>query len=272
MRFTRLFTVLVAVVGALLVVPSGTAQASTTVKVRLWAAIKNLPLASETPVGYDRSRFRLWIDANGDCQDARAEVLIAESKVATTGGCTIRTGRWFSYYDRKTWTQASDVDIDHLVPLKEAWDSGAKAWNGDTRMRYANDLRDARTLVAVTDNVNQSKSDRDPADWMPTYGKCRYVRQWTAVKIRWSLKVNRAEKRKLANVASHCKNVTLTVAKAAIVKSTASGGAGTSGGSLDPRFQYCYQAKAAGYGPYYQGKDPEYAWYSDSDDDGIVCE
>lgn len=261
----------VATVGA-----TGTAQADTTVTTRVRAAVKRLPVAAETPAGYARSKYRLWVDANGDCQDTRAEVLVAESRSKTTGGCTIKTGRWFSYYDKKTWTQASDVDIDHLVPLKESWDSGAKSWNADTRSRYANDLRDARTLVAVTDNVNQSKSDRDPAEWMPTYGKCLYVRQWTAVKIRWGLKVDRAEKTKLSRVAASCPNVTLKVTKARIVKTggTTSGGAGgpAGGGGLDPRFSYCYEAKAAGYGPYYQGQDSEYAWYTDSDDDGIVCE
>lgn len=249
------------------------ADAATTVHVRLRTAIRNLPVAAETPAGYARSKFQLWVDANGDCQDTRAEVLVSESKSRTTGGCTIDTGKWFSYYDRRTWTAASDVDIDHLVPLKEAWDSGAKKWNADTRKRYANDLHDRRTLVAVTDNVNESKGDRDPADWMPQYGKCKYVRQWTAVKIRWSLKVNRAEKTKLAHVAAGCRNVTLTVTKARIIKgSTSTSGGGSGSGGLDPQFQYCYQAQAAGYGPYYQGKDPEYYWYTDADNDGVVCE
>ena len=178
------------------------AQAATTVTVSLRTAIRNLPVVAETPVGYQRTKFKLWIDANGDCQNTRAEVLIAESRVPTTGGCTIETGRWFSYYDRATWTNASDVDIDHLVPLAEAWASGAKTWNADTRMRYANDLRDPRTLVAVTDNVNEAKGDQDPAQWLPTYGTCRYVREWTAVKLRWSLKVDKAEKAKLAQVAA----------------------------------------------------------------------
>ena len=254
------------------------AQAATTVKVSLRTAIRDLPVAAETPAGYQRTKFKLWIDANGDCQNTRAEVLIAESKVPTTGGCTIETGKWFSYYDRAIWTNASDVDIDHLVPLAEAWASGAKTWNADTRMRYANDLRDPRTLVAVTDNVNEAKGDQDPAQWLPTYGKCRYVREWTAVKLRWSLKVDKAEKAKLAHVAAGCTNLTLTVTKATSGTGGGTSGRGTSGGGtsggggLDPQFQYCYQAKAAGYGPYYQGKDPEYSWYTDSDHDGIVCE
>jgi len=252
-----------------------TPVASTTVKVRLRAAITGLPVAAETPIGYDRSKFNHWIDANGDCQDTRDEVLQAESRVAASG-CDIRSGKWFSYYDRVTWTSSSDVDIDHLVALKEAWDSGAKRWNADTRTRFANDLIDSRTLVAVTDNVNQSKSDRDPAEWLPQYGKCRYVREWTAVKLRWSLKVDSAEKSRLAKVAAGCDNVYLTVRKASIGTGSTSGsttGSNTgSTGTADPRYGTCTEAKSHGYGPYYEGSDPEYAWYEDRDDDGIVCE
>jgi hypothetical protein len=173
---------------------------------RLREAVRQLPVARETNTGYDREKFRHWVDANGDCEDTRAEVLITESRTATTGDCTIEKGRWFSYYDRKTWTTASDVDIDHLVALAEAWGSGAKRWTSGTRQRFANDLRDPRTLVAVTDNVNQSKSDRDPAEWMPKFGKCRYVREWVAVKLRWRLTVNWVEKRQLVDLAGDCRN------------------------------------------------------------------
>ena len=242
------------------------------VSLRLREAVRTLPVRAETPRGYDRDKYRHWIDADGDCRDTRDEVLAAESTTAVTG-CDVRTGRWRSYYDRKTWTRSSDVDVDHLVPLKESWDSGGRRWNAATRTRYANDLADRRTLVAVTDNVNQSKSDRDPADWMPAYGKCRYIRQWAAIKLRWRLSVDRAERRKLVKVADGCPNVVLRVSRAKVVTSGSSGTAGGGGGGgLDPRFDYCYQAKAAGYGPYRQGSDPEYAWYTDSDSDGVVCE
>src|SRR4051794_3423372 len=106
----RLVAVLVGVVlvtGLVTVGATGTAQASTTVTARLRAAVTQLPVATETPNGYSRSNYRLWVDGDGDCQDTRAEVLVAETKSKTTGGCTIRTGRWFSYYDKHTWTSAS---------------------------------------------------------------------------------------------------------------------------------------------------------------------
>ncbi len=246
-------------------VSAKTAAKARVIKVRLRAAVKQIPVAGERPRGYDRDKFRHWVDADSDCQDTREEVLVAESRVEIRG-CEVSKGRWFSYYDRETWTASGDVDIDHLVPLAEAWRSGARRWNAATRQRYANDLGDPRSLVAVTDNVNQSKSDQDPADWLPDYGVCKYVQQWTAVKLRWRLTANRAEKTELVSLAQDCPNRVLKVRRAKIGKAT--GG----GGGLDPRFDFCYQAVAAGYGPYYRGRDREYAWYTDADSDGVVCE
>ncbi|MGB0098722.1 MAG: DUF1524 domain-containing protein, partial [Nocardioides sp.] len=172
---------------------------------RLRAAVRALPRAPERPSGYDRDLFRHWVDADGDCQDTREEVLVAESRIPLSG-CTITEGDWLSPYDRETWTQGSDVDIDHLVPLKEAWDSGARRWGDRRRERFANDLGDPRSLVAVTDNVNQSKGERDVAEWLPEFGVCRYVRQWVAVKHRWDLTVDRAERRALRQRARACPN------------------------------------------------------------------
>ena len=171
--------------------------------------MRALPQAAETPAGYDRARFKHWVDADGDCQDTREEVLIAESRVPLEG-CSVTVGEWLSPYDRETWTQASDVDIDHLVPLKEAWDSGARAWDDERRERFANDLGDARSLVAVTDNVNQSKGDRDVAEWLPEHGVCAYVRHWVVVKLRWGLSVDRTERATLRDLARSCRNQRVT--------------------------------------------------------------
>lgn len=239
---------------------------------RLYRAIEQLPVARETRHGYDRDLFRHWVDADGDCRDTRDEVLATEALVKVSG-CDIQIGKWRSYYDGVTTGSSADFDVDHLVPLAEAWHSGARRWNADTRQRFANDLRDPRTLVAVTASSNRSKSDRDPADWMPQYGRCRYVRQWVAVKVRWHLKVNGAELDALRSQASRCENTRITVRRASV--HLGDGSTGTSsgtGGGLDPRFDYCYQATAAGYGPYYNGRDPEYDWYTDGDSDGIACE
>ena len=142
--------------------------------------------------------------------------LPAGTKPTVGASCVLSGGRWLSYYDNATWTLASDLDIDHLVPLAEAWDSGARNWTAAQSEQYANDLGDARDLVAVTDNVNQAKGDRDPAEWMPSAASatCRYVAEWTAVKIRWRLTVDSAEKSALTGIAAGCTNVTITVTQA----------------------------------------------------------
>jgi hypothetical protein len=278
-RFAAVLAILPLILTGLVV--AGTAQpaaAGEVVKLRLHRAVKQLPVARETRVGYDRDKFRHWIDADGNCRDTRDEVLAAESLVSVDG-CDIQRGKWRSYYDGAVTRDSSGFDVDHIVALAEAWDSGAKGWNPGTRKRFANDLGDRRTLVAVSASSNRSKSDRDPAEWLPARGQCRYVREWTAVKIRWSLQVDRAEKRALVRRAGNCRNVMVKVRQATVRTGSGRGGTGDGGGGgtavgggTDPRFEYCYQAKEAGYGPYCQGQDEEYDWYTDADNDGVVCE
>jgi hypothetical protein len=205
-----------ALTALLLVGPLPPAQAASTFSGSLAQGVAAIPTSAEANTGYDRTLFKHWVDADGDCQNARQEVLISEAEAdtpitfTTSGRCTVASGRWFSYYDRVSWTLASDIDIDHMVPLAEAWGSGAGAWTSARREAYANDLGDYRTLVGVTDNVNQAKSDQDPATWLPTYDKCRYVAEWVAVKIRWGLSADSAEKSVLNSCGSSCSN-TITV-------------------------------------------------------------
>ncbi|MEO3776316.1 HNH endonuclease family protein [Micromonospora sp. B11E3] len=181
----------------------------------LQTAVASLPVASENRTGYSRDLFPHWIDADGDGCNTRNEVLLAEAVSAPSvgSGCSLSGGRWYSYYDNAYWTLTGDLDIDHMVPLAEAWDSGARNWSTSRRQAYANDLGDYRPLVAVTDNVNQAKSDQDPATWMPPYSgaRCRYVNEWVATKIRWRLTVDSAEKNALTSWANSCPNSTISV-------------------------------------------------------------
>ncbi|MGA9750110.1 MAG: HNH endonuclease family protein [Nocardioides sp.] len=192
------------------------AEAAETYSAPFLTAISELPVASEVRTGYDRDLFDHWIDADGDGCHTRNEVLIAEADdpVTVGSGCSLSGGRWFSYYDRVSWTATGDVDIDHMVPLAEAWDSGARSWSSPQRQAYANDLGDSRSLVGVTDNVNQSKGDQDPAEWMPQYDHCRYLREYVAVKVRWRLSVDNTEKSAISSLASGCTNTTITVTRA----------------------------------------------------------
>jgi hypothetical protein len=209
---TAVAAVALALLGGLAVMSPATAA---TVSKPLRTLIADLPVATEIRTGYNRDLFTHWIDADSDGCNTRYEVLIAEAVTAPSvgSGCTLTGGRWYSYYDGAYWTLPSDIDIDHFIPLAEAWDSGARTWTAAQRQSFANDLGDARSLAAVTDNVNQSKSDQDPAEWMPPLSSvhCRYVGEWAAVKTRWGLTVDSAEKSALTAYAASCTNSTITV-------------------------------------------------------------
>ncbi|MEI7055410.1 DUF1524 domain-containing protein [Nocardioides sp. CCNWLW239] len=243
------------------------------VSLPLTEAVDRLPVAEEVTSGYDREKFNHWVDADGDCQDARDEVLFEEAKKKVRGRCEATRGEWFSAYDDVTLKRPGGLDIDHMVPLKEAWESGADAWSDEEREAYANDLGDPRALIAVTAATNRSKADQDPADWMPdaTSYHCTYVADWVAVKIRWSLVADRAEKAALEGVASGCGDPEVTV-RLAEVNPPAGGEPSSEPSSEDPRFDTCAKAVSEGYGPYRKGRDLEYAWYRDGDKDGTVCD
>lgn len=155
--------------------------------------------------GYDRDKFPHWSD-QGDSCNTREAVLKRDGEGVETGSdCAPTSGSWYSEYDGETWTETGDVDIDHVIPLAEAWRSGAADWTQDQREGLANDL-DVAQLIAVTDNVNQSKGDQDPADWMPpsTGYHCTYARMWVWVKHTHGLDVDAAEKSALEEVLAGC--------------------------------------------------------------------
>ena len=178
--------------------PASTAALVPTARISIITALNRLKVQSEYQSGYSRSKFgNDWIDADGDGLDTRAEVLIAESKVSVTiSRGIVRTGKWISLYDNRTWWEGSKLDIDHVVALSEAWKSGAYRWSASRRLAFANDLGVSWSLRAVTNYVNRSKGDRDPDSWIPPYraAVCTYLVGWVAVKLRWGLSVDSAEK------------------------------------------------------------------------------
>lgn len=159
---------------------------------------------NERPDGYDRDLFDHWITQPSGCS-TREAVLIRDAigqPQVDPFGCTVVEGDWISAYDGAAWIYPSDIDIDHVVALKEAWDSGAWNWSESRRRAFANDLTDPRTLRAVTDNVNQSKSDQDPSNWMPplrTYW-CTYLGDWVSIKVRWRLSMDQSEFGRIKNL------------------------------------------------------------------------
>lgn len=210
---------LVAAGAASMLVP-GTASADSASGPSLVDAVNALTVADEVREGYDRSLFKHWIDEDKDGCNTRKEVLIAEAVVAPAIGanCDISGGQWYSYYDDTYVNESTGLDIDHLVPLAEAWDSGARDWTPAKRMAYANDLGADIPLIAVTARSNRSKADQDPATWMPTSeaARCRYVFEWVSDKTRWGLTIDSAERDVLLQRARACPPGVVAIAPAGV--------------------------------------------------------
>ena len=169
-------------------------------------AAEDIEVTEDKATGYNRSAFKHWIDADKDGCNARAEVLIEEAVVKPKIGakCKLTGGKWFSAYDGKTITNASLLDVDHMVPLAEAWRSGAWKWTAAQRQAYANDLDNSEALIAVTLSTNRSKGDKDPSLWMPSIDQCTYIQNWISIKSKYSLTADTKEAEKLNSVFTTC--------------------------------------------------------------------
>jgi hypothetical protein len=152
--------------------------------------------------GYSRDRFPHWNDQGGGC-DTRDVVLQRDG--TGVNACPVTSGSWTSPYDGATWTSDADVDIDHVVPLAEAWRTGAADWDDARRSAFANDL-DGPQLIAVTDSVNQEKGDQTPDEWRPPLESfwCTYARMWIRDKTNWGLSVAAAERDALTDMLDRC--------------------------------------------------------------------
>jgi hypothetical protein len=150
---------------------------------------------------YDRSLFEHWIDADGNGCDTRCEVLKRDRRSDLPG---LREG-WRSIYDGYTTDDASELEVDHVVALAEAWRSGADAWTPTRRRDFANDLTPG-ALRAVTAASNSAKSDKDPAGWQPSSRDawCEWAQGYVRTKIRWRLSADRAEAQALRNILAAC--------------------------------------------------------------------
>lgn len=151
-----------------------------------------------------------WSDEDGDCQNTRTEVLALEAigpvEFEDDRRCNITTGSWRCPYTGELISDPKLLDIDHLVPLKNAWDSGAGAWADDHWRKYANDLSQPAHLVAVSASANRSKGARGPDRWLPPLGnhRCTYVQDWAAIKARWQLSASVTEQQAVTEALALC--------------------------------------------------------------------
>jgi len=160
---------------------------------------------------YDRDDYHPgWEDHDGDCQDVRDEVLIAESEIPvefeTSRECEVISGKWRGRYSGKVFTDPGKLHIDHLVPLKEVHESGASEWSIRRRRAYANDLKNPDTLIAVAAGENLSKGADGPSEWMPSNDEfhCEYIERWVGVKEAWGLEMDREETKAVESRLKSC--------------------------------------------------------------------
>lgn len=173
------------------------------------ALLDRLRVEDERPRGYNREAWPHWIDTDGDCMDARQEVLVAENleqPQLAANGCRVVSGLWRDAYTGETFRDPSDLDVDHMVPLAEAHRSGGRDWSTERRAAFANDLEDTRSLIAVSAAANRAKGDQGPEEWLPPQeaARCRYVANWVAVKVRWSLSMDERERVSVTNILQAC--------------------------------------------------------------------
>lgn len=161
--------------------------------------------AEDDPPGYDRAVFPHWSSQDG-CDTRQTVLERSGENVEMNEDCRAVSGSWYSAYDGETFTDQQDLDIDHMVPLKEGWRSGAHAWTTEKREEFANDLESSPQLWAVSASTNRSKGDSDPADWMPPLesAHCEYAAAWIEVKHVWDLSVDPDEEAALRGVLDGC--------------------------------------------------------------------
>lgn len=173
-------------------------------KLAIYLVILLTCCAYTTAPKYQRSLYGGWIDADSDCQNTRQEVLIEESitpvKLDITG-CKVISGKWYGLYTGKFYYDPKLLDIDHIVPLKEAHISGAHLWKREKKIRYANDLNNKNALIAVFRGANRQKGAKDPSLWMPSNKQyyCEYLIHWSSIKQNWKLSIDQREATKITN-------------------------------------------------------------------------
>jgi hypothetical protein len=156
---------------------------------------------------YDRDTWSHWEDFDGDCQNTRHELLIASSEVPVTftnsSECTTSTGQWLDPYTGDTYTLASDLDIDHVIPLNYAHLHGGAVWSAFVKKLFAND---PENLLAVDDGENQSKSAKGPSEWMPPDESyhCEYATRWRFVAAKYELELAGIDLNAIAAVVVGC--------------------------------------------------------------------
>lgn len=258
------------------------------------AVLNSLTVKGRAPkTGYDRERFGpAWSDVDRNGCDTRNDILKRDMTEVTyktgTNDCVVLTGVLADPYTGKTINfkrgknTSSAVQIDHVIPLSLAWQTGAQQLDAENRKAFSND---PLNLLAVDGPSNGQKSDGDAATWLPANKdiRCEYVARQIAVRAKYGLWVTKPEKNAMTDILSGCPGQALPNDASSLVAAPAPALESaptppveqpdpTPMPANDPQFGSCKDVKTAGYGPYTKGVNPEYSWYRDADGDGTVCE
>jgi len=160
--------------------------------------------------GYSRNEFgNGWGQING-C-DARNVILFRDlTDIEMRDNCVVASGTLHCPYTNKIipfvrGENSSEVHIDHVVALSDAWQKGAQSWDRDKRIAFSND---PMNLLAVDGPANQQKGDSDAASWLPSVKsfRCQFVARMVSVKLKWGLWNTQAETDAMRRVLETCPN------------------------------------------------------------------
>jgi len=256
--------------------PQGTAPIGSDEASEALRILNTLPVKGRAPkTGYSRAQFGdAWSDIDHNGCDTRNDILnrdLTAKQHKNSRGCVVISGILNDPYTRKVINfmrgkdTSEQVQIDHVVALSDAWQSGAQEISAQERLQLAND---PENLLAVDGPANQQKSDSDAATWLPANAsfRCSYVARQIRVKAKYHLWVKPAEKEAMINVLTPCAGA---AAKPAPVPQVDTPPAQNPAPAL--AFQTCADARAAGYRNMHRGA-PGYSDHLDRDGDGIACE
>ena len=257
-----------------------TAQLSPTETLTATPTISSTQSISSPTPEYDRDEWGGWIDANGDCQNTRAEVLIEESLVEPVlDGCRVVTGRWIGPWSGLTFEDAAEVDVDHHVPLAHAHRAGGSAWDPELKRQFSNDLEN---LNAISSSLNRSKGSRGPDEWLPhdETSHCEYAMQWKAVKTKYRLSIAASEQQVLDEMLASCDSGSPTpTAPSRYLPVQPSVGPAPSPIATEKVYESCEMAEEAGeqrvqghVGDGWGFPQAMVPSRRDGDNDGVVCE
>jgi hypothetical protein len=250
------------------------------------AALAELPVRGRAPkTGYSREQFGDgWTTAGGcDTRDRMLTRDLTEKTYDPGDPCAVHRGRLSDPYTAMAVTfvigDASEVDIDHVVALSDAWQKGAQQWPQGRRVRFAND---PLNLLSVNASANRQKGDGDAATWLPpnTRFRCEYVARQVAVKRKYKAWTTQAEHDAIARVLAKCPGQELPGSGRVEVQVRPTREAATATPTpVEPRlangrvFTNCDAARASGAAPLQRGT-ANYAAnpHLDRDGDGVACE